>query len=158
MPGEKNGIWYYFLNECTAAATSELTEGETTYSAGNILNTNILTPWVEGVSGNGTGERIRIEYNHDLLFGLYSLEILNGYADYSKPYLYGYNNRIKKIRVYNIGYDEYRDFEIEDTPQYQSLVLGFENKSKIIEIEILEVYLGSRWNDTCINAIIPTGF
>jgi hypothetical protein len=146
-------------NETTISATSELKENNTVYSVKNLYNTSLLIPWAEGVSGSGIGERIRIEMEPGRRrangSSILSLFISNGFVDYNRPHLYEYNNRLKKIRVHNIGYNEYTDFELEDHPDIQQVWFGFKNPSYIIEIEILEVYKGTRWDDTCVNFIIP---
>ena len=120
-----------------------------------------MSPWVEGVDGSGIGEKIRIVNDDKQIFpGLsyYGFIISNGFVDFKKPYLYAFNNRVKKIRV-NCGFpEEYIDFLIEDTPQLQYFFVSsklLRVNNRMLEFEILEVYNGSRWNDTCINFIIP---
>jgi hypothetical protein len=144
------------------SANTELRENNIIYKIDNIYNILTLVPWVEGVLGSGIGERIRIEVEpgrrRDGWAYIRSLAVSNGFVDYKRPHLYENNNRLKKIRVHNIGYDEYRDFNLDDTPNIQSLPLGFNNSAYIIEIEILEVYKGTRWDDTCVNFIIPIIF
>jgi len=147
-------------NITTISATSELKENNTVYSVKNLYDMLRLIPWVEGVPGSGIGEKIRIEVEPkrrraDGAQSILSLFISNGFVDYNRPHLYEYNNRLKKIRVHNIGYDEYEDFELDDSPDIRWLRFGFDNPSYIIEIEILEVYKGTRWDDTCVNFIIP---
>jgi hypothetical protein len=139
-------------------ASSELKENDINYRADNLFNKGNLAPWVEGVSGDGIGQAIRIEFKTPLVFGLNGIYISNGFIDYNRPYLYEYNNRIKKIRVSYIGYNEYKEFEIEDIPNFQYIHLDMNYKPNIVLIEIVEVYKGSRWEDTCINNILPVGF
>jgi hypothetical protein len=136
--------------------SSELVEGNITYKVENLKDFSILLPWVEGSKGNGIGETIEYfdRYGNDLLV------ISNGYVDYSRPYLYGYNNRVKKIKVYsNPGYrDDYKIIDIEDKPGFQIFPSSYFLPSKYdyyrgvsLIIEILEIYPGTRYNDTCIN-------
>jgi hypothetical protein len=139
------------------SASSELKEGDIIYKADNLFSKHDLKPWSEGVPGDGIGQRIRIEFTQSLTFGLNGLFISNGYIDYNRPYLYEYNNRAKRIRISYIGYDEYKDIELEDTPNYQYIHIGLDYRPNIVWIEILEVYKGSKWNDTCINNIFPYG-
>ena len=126
----------------------------------NLYNQIDLIPWVEGASGSGIGEKIRIEIEparrrSNSSQSILSLFISNGFVDYNRPYLYKNNNRLKRIRVYNIGFEEYKEFELEDHPDIQQFGFGFKNPSFAIEIEILDIYKGSRWDDTCVNFIIP---
>jgi hypothetical protein len=140
------------------SASSELQEKDIVYRASNMFEKNYLRSWAEGVPGDGIGQTITIDFEQGLVFGLNGLYISNGYVDYNRPYLYEYNNRIKKIRVRYIGHDEYRDFELEDTYLFQYINIGIEYNPKTVLIEILEVYKGSRWDDTCVNNILPFGF
>jgi hypothetical protein len=140
------------------SASSELKERNILYAASNLFHTDFLLPWAEGVTGDGTGQTVKIEFEQGLNFGLNGLYISNGYVDYNRPYLYEYNNRIKKMRIHYIGHDEYRDFELEDTCHFQYINIGIDYNPKIVVIEIQEVYKGSKWDDTCINNILPFGF
>jgi hypothetical protein len=140
------------------SASSELKESGVIYKASNLFNVNELMPWAEGVPGDGIGQTIQIEFERGLVGGLNGLYISNGYVDYNRPYLYEYNNRIKKIRVRYLGYDDYQDFEVDDTPHFQYINIGIEYNPGIVIIEIIEVYKGSKWADTCINTILPFGF
>ncbi|HCC36709.1 MAG TPA: hypothetical protein DEQ14_03320 [Treponema sp.] len=139
------------------SASTELKENDTFYSAANLLLSNKLIPYAEGVSGSGIGEKIRIESRKtDNRFdAIYSLYISNGFIDYNRPHLFEYNNRLKKVRVHHIETNEYKDFDLQDTPNIQEFVLNFNSRAPIIEIEILEVYKGTRWDDTCVNLLIP---
>jgi len=148
-----------------ATATSELSEGDTVYSADNVVNRSFLQPWVEGVEGSGIGEKITLSRSEKAIMGPYfyrynQITISNGFVDYNRPYLYDQNNRVKKIRISRGDPDEYVDFELKDTPQLQYFNFhdNIKTRSDILEIEILEVYRGSRHDDTCINFIIPLGY
>jgi hypothetical protein len=45
------------------------------------------------------------------------------------------------------------DIDVEDTPQLQ--YFKFDRSTSNIQVEILDVYKGDRWDDTCINNIFP---
>ncbi len=152
------GFKYTMMLDFDVKATSELKEGNVSYKAQNMTDTNRLIPWVEASHNDGIGEKITFTPKYDLSFPGLTLIISNGFVDYQKPYLYRNNNRIRKIRVYNVGYNEYQDVEIDDTPNYQDFYLDFKNIPRKIEIEILEVYKGTMYNDTCINLMMPGGF
>jgi hypothetical protein len=152
----------------TAKATSELKEGNIVYGAGNMVNEYKLQPWAEGKTGSGIGEKIIISLSKENVipvpdestpYRYWGIHISNGYVDYSRPHLYGYNNRVKKLRVSRGDNNNYIDITIEDTPQLQYFRFQEELKTEanILQIEILEVYKGSHYDDTCINLIIPWG-
>jgi hypothetical protein len=143
----------------SVTATSELKEKDTIYEIGNILDITHLKPWAEGAQGNGAGEKITAVipddyYNYGSpLSGHCRLLISNGFVDYNRPYLYEYNNRIRSLRIYyDDDREKYTTIILEDKPDFQ--LIGFnhyDSHGRNITIEIDEVYMGSRYNDTCIN-------
>jgi hypothetical protein len=127
------------------SASSTLIEGSTVYSTDN-LDERIGVCWA--VKGKGIGEKI-IFKNYEGK-GYASLYISIGFVSFDKPYLYRQNSRPKKIKI---SYDNITEIiELEDTPNLQFLTNCWP-KSNIneIHIEILEVYPGTKYNDTCIN-------
>jgi hypothetical protein len=155
--------WRYTVNAGRRGiieATSELKEGNIIYSANNLVNPDILMPWVEGVNGPGIGQKLKLKlggnYNPDWMGILLS----NGYVDYNRPYLYTNNNRIKTIRIWYGDTGDYTDYDIKDTAHYQYLAFsskygGYNSSINIqyITLEIVDIYSGDRWDDTCINLI-----
>ena len=131
------------------SASSELVENGYVYSAKNLGNFNLTEPWVEGVPGNGEGEYITLPGNCTYIY------LFNGYISYSKPYLYERNSRIKKIKITtNIDNDsKVFIFNVFDTPNPQKFDLG-ERVTNDIKLEILEVYPGTKYQDTCMNALL----
>jgi hypothetical protein len=153
-----SSLRYTFSSDFNAQASSELQENNIKYSVENCINENELIPWVENSSGNGTGEYITFIPKYEIIFPNIPIIISNGFVDYNRNYLYEHNNRIKKIRVYNADQNEYLDFTIEDTPNYQEIFVNFEDKVNKINVEILEVYQGERYNDLCVNLLKPYYF
>jgi hypothetical protein len=154
--------WKYILDagrRGIAEAASELKEGNITYSAHNLVNPDILMPWAEGVNGSGIGQKIILSLG-DYNPAWAGILISNGYVDYNRPYLYKNNNRVKKIRMWYGDTGEYADYDIKDTAHYQYLPFrtkygGYVSEIKIryITLEIMDIYSGDRWDDTCINLI-----
>ena len=145
------------------SATSEYRERNIIYSANNLLNYKNLQSWVEAAKGSGIGEKLFLEYNTKTggvdpsvipKWKIDGIAISNGFVDYKRPFLYEYNNRIKKIRIHFNAFGDFLDINLEDIPQIQFFDFSG-RKSEKIQIEILEVYNGSRYDDTCINLIFP---
>ena len=93
------------------------------------------------------------DYKNSLLY------ISNGYVSYSNPGLYLMNSRIKKIRLRDVGTGEYKDYIIADSPHFSKIDAYDVLTSRAgMEIEILEVYEGTIFEDTCINfiGVLPT--
>ena len=128
------------------SASSCLTEGKTEYSSSDLTD-KIGKPWVEGKSGNGIGEYLSFEVlKHEELY------ISIGFIDYNKPNLYEENSRPKKLKIY-LDDSFYKVVTLEDTPDFQKLPVKIE-KDGIMKIEIIEVYEGTKYQDTCINMLL----
>jgi hypothetical protein len=143
-----------------ATASSELREGNIIYSIENLINVDHLIPWAEGVDGSGIGQKINMTLSGNNTPNWFGLLFSNGYVDYNRTHLYSDNNRVKKIRIYFGDLGNYMDFDIKDTPNYQYLQFPYAYQDyfngliiKYITIEILEVYRGNKWDDTCINLL-----
>ena len=108
-------------------------------------------PWVEGVKGYGIGEKITFER-----ISARNLYWSNGFVSYDKPYLYERNSRVKKIRIVDESTGGIIIVDLVDTPNPQKIILS-ENKdlnARTITIEILDVYKGTYYEDTCVNYIL----
>ena len=105
-------------------------------------------PWVEGVKGNGINETISIEFNNPI----YGFSILNGYADVQNMKLYKENSRVKKLKVEDLTNKLEYIMSFEDKVYFNSINLS--KPSASIKLTILEVYEGTKYQDTCISAMI----
>lgn len=108
------------------------------------------SPWVEGVEGNGIGEKIKIKWprvSNDIAGIIFS----NGFVSHSRPDLYMKNSRVKLIQINSLDNSFSFEAKLEDTPNPQNIV--FPELTNQIEITILDAYPGDLWEDTCINFI-----
>ncbi len=133
-----------------------MVEEDIAYSANNLGQAAPNTPWVEGVDGSGIGEKLFLKWQtwnekDGSLGGIGCLIICNGYISYSKPYLYEKNNRVKGIRILGSEGIEVLRTELDDTPNPQLVFLP--KVLEIMEIEVLSVYKGTEWDDTCLHSI-----
>jgi hypothetical protein len=143
---------YDFPSRSHIIASSELKEKGIIYRAVSLTDISYLTPWVEGVSGSGIGEKIKFL---DTNCSNSVIVISNGFVDYKRPYLYEYNNRVKKMKVSYDGKfigeeDNYIIINFEDTPDFQVFNIFPRGYGDLI-FEIIDIYPGSRYDDTCIN-------
>lgn len=130
---------------------------ETSYP---VINIDVL-PWVEGVSGSGVGEKLNILFKGSFKKGtdLYSkgvsdnIVILNGYVDVNRMDLYKKNNRLKTIRITSTDPDNdfSMDYNFRDVVAFHEII--FPVFVSGVEITILDVYPGSKWDDTCITTL-----
>ena len=128
-------------------ASSSLKEKNHNFSPERITfwgNLNYV--WAEGASGQGIGEKLFLKKN--LIKKLY---ILPGYVSIKRPDLFNKNSRPKKIKISIKGNIYY--FSFIDKPIFQVLNVNSAIDDEII-IEILEVYPGTKYEDTCISSIL----
>ena len=143
------GPWNMFEKIEIISSTSFLKEKSIDYKPENLLNYNLDSPWVEGVAGYGIGEKITFECKRGkgLVIGI-------GYVSFDKPYLYEKNSRPKFIKLTLKDKNLSQVYELEDTPNPQTLLFPYDERYEgKVELEILDVYKGSSWDDTCINFI-----
>ena len=131
---------------------------EGAYDVSNSRDFDLRTAWVEGVEGDGIGEKIT--YTFDYPAGYWTgLLIHNGYG--KSESVWAANNRIKTLRV-SIEDKALFDVELSDTrveqlvPMYYYMAEEFSG-SFSISFEIREVYPGTKYKDTCISELILMG-
>lgn len=125
-----------------------LEEKNIKYLPQNLNNISIGKPWVEGLEGSGIGIKIKIKNANNFS----KIIISNGFVS-RKTQTYYNNNRVKKIKINNLKkIDEPTIIELEDTANPQEFALNFSTNE--IELEILAVYKGEKYDDTCINFIM----
>jgi hypothetical protein len=132
----------YLIPPERISASSQLKEGNIVYSTDN-LDYRIGVCWV---ARGGVGEKIIIRKGDN---SLGSLSISTGFISIEKPYLYRQNSRPKIIRISNEGQNS-KIVELADTYHVQYMYFDASYKYDVW-IEILEVYPGTKYNDTCIN-------
>lgn len=153
-----DGIW----NIAAFSCLNELIKGKTvTYSAENMRHflvvdtydyyqlelNSIDPPWAEGVEGAGIGGAIDVEFSRSSK----SVIILNGYVDLAKRYLYKQNNRLKTVRIESSDPFFSITSTLEDVVMFHEI--PFPAMTKKVRIVILDVYKGSKYDDTCITKI-----
>jgi len=160
FPFFEGETWFYIPSRFRAietrilSATSQLREGNILYSTDN-LDLRIGACWVEGVPGQGIGEKIIFSHQEPNNIHFNLLRISIGFVSYTRPHLYEANSRPKKLRISLEG-ESPLIIDLLDTPNFQSLggIWWSGDSEKDLWIEILEVYPGSRFEDTCINALV----
>lgn len=130
-------------------ASSFLIENEKQYSPDQI-NPKLGQVWAEGKKGQGLHEKLFINPPYRCT----ALHISIGFVSFEKPYLYEENSRPKKLRVSVVGKFSFTA-DLDDTPNFQTIKLSQSVGEKdVLVIEILDVYQGTKYEDTCINFIL----
>ncbi|MCF8415167.1 MAG: hypothetical protein K9G40_02900 [Crocinitomicaceae bacterium] len=156
--------WYCGGGLDSTFASSELVGGK--YSANNIHDLNYKTAWVEGVAGQGIGEKITYDFPPENP-RITKIIIVNGYV--KSPKAWTENSRVKKLKMYVNG-KPFALLELANSKQEQSFSftpLGVADRKDYdklrilprwtITFEIMEVYPGSKYEDTAITEIYFDG-
>lgn len=133
------------------ASSSLDPSGSITYSPKNVMDGKPETSWTEGVSGHGMGEWIKLEAGQDQV--VTGINILAGYA--KNDQIYKQNNRVKTLKV-ECSDGTSKVFTLEDLADYlayQELEFDSPVRTKFIKLTIIDVYPGSKYEDTCISEI-----
>lgn len=145
------------------SATSTLqSEGSNNYEVSMLEDGQRSTAWVEGVKGDGVGQRITMTFlrpdgadeagDEAIKIPFHGILLTNGYA--KTPEVWSRNGRVKKLLVWlNSQRMCYLDLDDDIYPQEflwtPNLVMVGEGD--VISLEIVEVYPGSRYEDTAIS-------
>ena len=143
------------------------------YGPSNLFDNDYSTAWVEGVKGPGIGEWVEVDLDKVSISGI---GIINGYT--KKKSLYYANNRIKKLRL-DVEWDNWgnRSGGKDSTEitlkekQFNELNQNAEapfiswladygdgyNRAKKVRLTILEVYPGTKYDDTPITELFILG-
>lgn len=123
--------------------------GHLYHVAENVLDGSYRTAWVENAPGNGVGEWIQL--NFDSNHAINGIEISNGYK--KSESLYAKNSRAKRIRLY-FSDDSSQEFDLEDEFMgIQRLQFNAPVVTNYIRIELVDMYQGTKYEDTCITEL-----
>ena len=178
-PEEDFGGW--FMAQTSEApvksvmATSELVEaqyeGRYLYPPINILDGDFDSTWCEAdENGSGIGESLTVEFWEPVSFD--EIQIVNGFA--SKDY-YEKNNRVKSIlltqtastmvpmkkadettggKMRTMNHFQQKEYTLQDgVADWQSIKFDLPQTAQIIKLEILDIYKGEKYDDTCLDDI-----
>ena len=106
-------------------------------------------PWA--IKGDSDKKIVYLKSDSSMFYN--TIVIANGFICFEKPYLYQQNSRAKKIRI--SWDDNKKDFDLQDTPNFQTLILSESNEyyDGDIQLEILEVYEGTKYSDVVISGV-----
>lgn len=115
----------------------------------NTIDGSYRTAWVENADGDGIGEWIKLSF--DRTYTINGIEISNGYKKSAD--LYAKNNRPRQVRLH-FSDGSYQDYDLTDTFEgAQRLTFPEPVTTNSIMIELLSVYPGTKYQDTCITEL-----
>ena len=143
----------YTIHGDDVVASSELkSQGSASYRASKINDWNHETAWVEGVAGHGVGQWVEFRD----IYGdgtITTITILNGYVKSDKAW--SENARVKLLKVTCNG-KPICILELQNSRSLQTFnvenLLG-SNSVNTFTFEILDVYPGTKYQDTAISEI-----
>ncbi len=121
-----------------------------TYDAGNAIDGRRDTAWVEGVSGPGIGEWIRLDFDREVT--LHRVIVQPGY--FKSPQIWSENNRVASLAA-NFSDGSSRELAFTDLMEGQSIALG-QLKTRWVRLVIKSVYYGTNpgpYNDTALSEV-----
>lgn len=141
------GGWQF---EASSIFTEVVQGQKVVYTPERAFDFNRETAWVEGVAGDGIGECITVQSEHEQ--PLAGIEILNGFAKSRQTYFN--NNRVKKILIeFSDGPSITAELEDDSNMELQVIEFGREIRTSSLKLTVLEIYPGEKYEDTCISEI-----
>lgn len=156
--------WYCGGNVTEFKASSSLAPvNSISYTANKAHDFDITTAWVEGKPGHGIGEYI--EYTIDMTpdnasknLGITQIILANGYKKTKATWQE--NARVKKLNMVVNG-KPYGMLDLLDSFEFQviniSKIMLPPRKITTIRFEIVDVYPGSKFQDTAISELLFDG-
>ena len=147
--------WYCGGGNYKIKASSSL---GVSYKAEFANDLSYKTAWVEGKKDEGIGEYLEYYFKNDSP-RITEIIISNGYMKSEETWKN--NNRVKKLKLYVNGVP-FGILNLKDSRTDQYFEVGTLGHNKngtdlILKFEILEVYKGSKYNDTAITEIYFDG-
>ncbi len=135
-------------NVVSVTASSALSEHNMTHSAERLIDGDPATAWVEGVSGQGTGESVTFTF--DGIYKVTGLKICGGYQKDEKRY--SENSRPTDIRL-EFSDGSTQSVTLQDLMQEQTVSFSAPVNTSYVTIVIESVYEGSKYEDTAISEV-----
>lgn len=129
------------------ADSSLISSSGITYGPDLMVDGDIQTSWQEGEGLSGLGKTITVKFIHKVRLGY--ILIYNGNQKSEKSFKS--NNRICSMKI-KIN-DQDTEVELKDTETPQVIKLNNTESSWGITIEIVSVYRGDIYDDTCISEL-----
>jgi hypothetical protein len=149
------------LGWTTRVSSFLASQGANHYDVVRIEDGRAHTAWVEGVDGDGIGERVEFILDEAGLprgetVPLWGFEVVNGYARDERTWRN--NSRVREVLLIVDG-RPVRRIVLNDTMQPQHVTFDGVpvGAGSEITLEIRSVYRGDRYADTAISELVPQG-
>lgn len=135
------------ITDVYATSVLEATD-EYEYEPQCVLDGDSSTAWCEGVNGAGLGESITIELDEKCV--LTGMGILNGYQ--KNEDIYYKNSRPAKVSIM-FSDSDVETIALADERGWDYINFSKQHVSSYVQITIENVYVGNKYDDTCISEI-----
>lgn len=115
------------------------------YKPENVLDGKPSTAWAEGVDGSGIGEWLK--FGLDEPRKVKAVRIISGYPKTTQ--IFKNNNRVRYIKI-SFSDGRFQMNELKDVQDFQRILIDRDTPTSYIKLEIMDVYKGARFDDTCI--------
>lgn len=124
-------------------------QGSNSYGPANLFDADRRTAWCEGARGSGAGQVITLEIDGGGPFRRFLIE--NGYGKDDR--IFSRNARPRTIQVTTDTGLSFRH-QLEDRWNERWVDLPAPGEYRSLQIKVLDVYPGSRYEDMCISTIL----
>lgn len=148
-PGERcNQEWSDFGSFTLCASSVLASQSGNSYGAGNVLDGNPSTAWVEGVAGSGRGEYLTFRFDEPTT--VQQIYITNGYTKSSKSF---WNNaRVAQLRL-TASNGANQTVYLDDHADWQGITTDALKNVSWLQLRVADTYRGAKWEDTAISEI-----
>lgn len=143
-----------YIDWARARASSVLEGNQARYGAMNIIDRNPETAWAEGAKGYGIDEWVQVE--RDGLEDISRILIVNGY--HKSQEIYDNNGRLRRFRL-DFSQGQHIYYEVDENKTESNYIrITFDRpiSTDSIRLTILDVFKGSKYEDTCITDILAS--
>lgn len=148
--GEKSAKTSY-ISGANIKVSSQLIEKHRpsdAYKAENMIDGNKNTAWSEGASGHGIGEWVKFGFDEPKKLKV--INIVGGYAKTDK--IFKINNSVKKVKIiFSDGKSQIAN--LKKSKDFQKILIDRDTPTNFVKLEIMDVYKGTKYKDTCISEI-----
>ena len=146
--------WYCAAVILDFKSSSRLpTSKSNSYAAKNVHDFDLQTAWATN-KNKGIGETVTLDFKPSEILSINQLTFYNGYQ--KSEATFKNNSRVKKATL-SVNGEKLYNLELKDTEVAQVFDLGKHflrgDGRFTIELQILEIYPGEKYNDLCISEI-----
>ncbi len=148
----KMGATQAFWSEQRCVSSALAPQAGNRYGIRSLTDGKARTAWCEAGRGHGIGEAITLRWTGAA--PLRSIRLVNGYAKSTQTYWRNSRVRTMRLTFSFDGVTRSRVVSLSDTTRVQEIRIPWPHRTSVAaRLEILSVYPGSHYTDTCLSAL-----